>query len=96
MSITPGYFHRKQKENKTQKTSWLCSIPHLLISYTQQLEILATALVLGAAKSHKGKNIFYSCALQTFFGWIDVSASVIAMLNSLKIEELEQVKWGRS
>ena len=96
MSITPDYFYRKQKENKTKKTSSLCSIPHLLISYTQQLEILATALVLGAAKSHKGKNIFYSCALLAFFGWIDESANVITMLNSQKIEELEQVKWGRS
>ena len=43
-SIIPGYFHTKQKENKTKRTFQLCSILCLLIIYTQRLEILLTAL----------------------------------------------------
>ena len=48
MSMTPGYFHRKQKNDETRGTPWLLgySFPHLLIANTWQLEVLVTALPL--------------------------------------------------
>ena len=44
--MTPVYFHNEQKENETNSQDpWLFSSgPHLLIAYTQQLEILVTSL----------------------------------------------------
>ena len=43
MRVRPGYFHRELKENGTKRTP-SCTIPLLLIAYTQKLEILVTAL----------------------------------------------------
>ena len=43
MSLRPGYFQRELKENGTKRTP-SCTIPLLLIAYTQKLEILVTAL----------------------------------------------------
>ena len=43
MSMRPGYFQRELKENGTKRTP-SCTIPLLLIAYTQKLEILVTAL----------------------------------------------------
>ena len=43
MRVRPGYFRRELKENGTKRTP-SCTIPLLLIAYTQKLEILVTAL----------------------------------------------------
>ena len=43
MRVRPGYFCRELKENGTKRTP-SCTIPLLLIAYTQKLEILVTAL----------------------------------------------------
>ena len=43
MSMSLGYSHRKQKENRERELP-SCTIPLLLIVYTQQPEILAVAL----------------------------------------------------
>lgn len=40
MSMTPGYFKRKQKKKRTSKPFML----HLLIAYSWQLETLVKAL----------------------------------------------------
>ena len=42
-NVAPGYFQGKIKEKKT-KEILSCLIPRLLVEFTQQLEILATAL----------------------------------------------------
>ena len=49
MSKTPVYFHREQKEMKPTPKLPGCSVPHLLIAYTWQLEILVTSLPWVAA-----------------------------------------------
>ena len=43
MHISPGYFHRKT-EDKYKKEIPSCLIPHLLVVFTRQLEILVKTL----------------------------------------------------
>lgn len=43
VSVRPGYFRRKQKENGTRRTSKLYNSP-LTYHITSQLEVLVTAL----------------------------------------------------
>ena len=42
MNVTPGYFHRKIEPKEIPS----CLIPHILVVFTQQLEILVTALYM--------------------------------------------------
>ena len=44
MSMSPGYFHTKNKRKIKPKELPRCTIPLLLIAYTRQFEILATVL----------------------------------------------------
>ena len=43
MHITPSYFHRKT-EDKYKKEIPSCLIPHLLVVFTRQVEILVKTL----------------------------------------------------
>ena len=45
MRMIPNFFHRKQEENKTKGIFFSCLIFHIRITYTQQLNILGTALL---------------------------------------------------
>ena len=45
MSVVPGYFYWKIEEKLEPKETPSCLIPHLLVVFTQQLEILTTTLV---------------------------------------------------
>ena len=42
MNVAPGYFHRKIEPKEIPS----CLIPHILVVFTQQLEILETALYM--------------------------------------------------
>ena len=42
MNVAPGYFHRKIEPKEIPS----CLIPHTLVVFTQQLEILVTALYM--------------------------------------------------
>ena len=42
MNVPPGYFHRKIEPKEIPS----CLIPHILVVFTQQLEILVTALYM--------------------------------------------------
>ena len=45
MRMIPTFFHRKQEENRTKGIFPSCSIFRIRIAYTQQLNILGTALL---------------------------------------------------
>ena len=51
MSMSPGYSYRKQKEIEPKELPSF-TIPLILIAYTWQLEILATALHAPLNSSH--------------------------------------------
>ena len=44
MNVDPGYFQRKVEEKWNQKTPLAVWFPRLFVVFTQQLEILVTAL----------------------------------------------------